>query len=269
MKKLTRIKKTPIANFSNEAEVQEFMHDLFGNLTVISVGNEIWFIGKEVAEKLGYKNSRKAIKDHCKYVKLFRSNESSLLKLPFEVNPMGIQIINEKDLYRLIMRSRLPNAEIFQDWVTDEVLPAIRKTGSYSFEVKPKTKLELLEAYYKAEKKMIQLEEKIQNDKPLVNFANQVTDSSDSIDFETFAKLVKDQHIPIGRNRLYKWLRIHKFIMDNNLPYQHALEKGFFTVVETTYNTYFGIRLSSRTMITPIGQIYFCNRLQKEFITQK
>jgi len=196
-------------------------------------------------------------------VKLFRSNESSLLKLPFEVNPMGIQIINEKDLYRLIMRSRLPNAEIFQDWVTDEVLPAIRKTGSYSFT--KKTYSEHLRQLADEIEKNEMLEEKIQNDKPLVNFANQVTDSSDSIDFETFAKVVSDQNIPIGRNRLYKWMRKSKYLMDNNLPYQHALERGFFTVVETTYNTYFGIRLSKRPMITPIGQIYFCNKLQKEF----
>jgi len=263
MKKLTKIKKTPIAKFSKNAEVQEFMHDLFGNLIVISDGNKIWFIGKEVAEKLGYKNTAKAIKDHCKYVKLFRNNVEEFLKFPFEVNPMGIQIINENDLYRLIMRSRLHSVEVFQDWVTDEVLPTIRKTGSYS--MRPKTKLELLESYYKAEKKMIQLEEKIQNDKPLVEFADQVTKSTDSIDFETFSKLVKDEHIPLGRNRLFKWMRTNRYLMDNNLPYQHALERGFFTVVETTYNTPFGIRLSSRTMISPLGQVYFCTKLKAEY----
>ncbi len=110
-------------------ELQVFESQEFGKLTVIEVDGQPWFIGREVASMLGYKNTPDAIKQHCKYNQLFvNTNDSLLVKTP----PNGIQIINEKDVYRLIMRSKLPSAERFQDWVCDEVLPSIRKTGSYS-----------------------------------------------------------------------------------------------------------------------------------------
>jgi len=239
------------------------MHDLFGSLTVISDDNDVWFIGREVADKLGYKDTGKAIRMHCKYLKILKQDIAESLKFPFEVPPRGIQIINEKDLYRLIMRSHLPSAVDFQDWVTDEVLPTIRKTGSYSFTKKTYSE-HLRQLADEIEKNEI-LEEKIKEDRPLVEFAEQVTKSNDAIDFETFAKLVKDQFIPIGRNRLYKWMRTQKYIMDNNLPYQHIIERQFLIVVETTYHTSFGIRLSKRIMITPLGQVWFCNKLKAEF----
>lgn len=105
-------------------DLQVFENAEFGKLTVIEKDGEPWFIGKEVAEILGYKNGSRDVERHCKYVKLLKSTETVLLEIP----PRGIQIINEKDVYRLIMRSKLESAEKFQDWVMDEVLPSIRKT---------------------------------------------------------------------------------------------------------------------------------------------
>lgn len=84
---------------------------------------EVWFVAKDVCEVLGYSNSRKAIADHCK-----GGNESLL---PSAGGPQNMTIIPERDVYRLIMRSRLPHAEKFEDWVVGEVLPSIRKTGEY------------------------------------------------------------------------------------------------------------------------------------------
>jgi len=123
-------------------ELKIFENDVFGNLTVINFDNKILFVGKEVATMLGYSDTDKAIRTHCKYLKLFRPADMAGLKLPFEINPRGMTFINEKDLYRLIMKSELPSAEKFQDWVCDEVLPAIRKTGSYS--MMPQTYAEAL-----------------------------------------------------------------------------------------------------------------------------
>lgn len=127
-----------------EITVQSFSNDLFGALTVVEIEGNPWFIGKQVAGILGYVNGSRDIQNHCKYVKLLKSTDTVLLEIP----PRGIQIINEFDLYRLIMRSKLPNAEKFQDWVCEEVLPSIRKTGSYSLKEatppKPMSQLQMI-----------------------------------------------------------------------------------------------------------------------------
>ena len=86
------------------------------------------FVAKDVAEVLGYKNTRKAMQDHCKGLKILKGNES----LPLTDSPRGITIIQESDVYRLIMRSKLPQAENFQDWVTTDILPTIRRHGMYA-----------------------------------------------------------------------------------------------------------------------------------------
>jgi prophage antirepressor-like protein len=86
-----------------------------------------WWVAKEVCDILGYLNSRKAVKDHCKHAKLLRGNES--LRLGF--NPRGVTLIPESDLYRLTIQSKLPTAERFEEWVVEDVLPTIRKTGGY------------------------------------------------------------------------------------------------------------------------------------------
>lgn len=88
---------------------------------------EPWFVAKDVALVLGYSNPNKAIQDHCKSPKLIKNNDSLGLKVP----PRGLNIIPERDVYRLIMKSKLPQAERFEEWVVGEVLPSIRKHGGY------------------------------------------------------------------------------------------------------------------------------------------
>jgi len=109
-------------------EMQKFDHELFGKLTGITDndGNP-WFVGKEVALALGYTNSKKAIIDHCKSPKLLKGH----VALPLTSSPRGINIIPESDLFRLVMKSQLEGAVEFQDWVCEDVLPSIRKTGGY------------------------------------------------------------------------------------------------------------------------------------------
>ena len=103
---------------------------------VVLSGREM-FIAKDVCGILGYKNASKAVADHCKHPEALSSNESLLLS----GQSRGLLIIPESDLYRLIMRSNMPDAERFQDWVCEEVLPSIRKHGAY---LTPKTTEELL-----------------------------------------------------------------------------------------------------------------------------
>lgn len=87
-----------------------------------------WFVARDVALALGYALPSKAVLDHCKYAKILKGSESELLTS----SPRGLSIIPEADVYRLIMRSNLPDAVRFQDWVVEEVLPSLRKTGRYS-----------------------------------------------------------------------------------------------------------------------------------------
>ncbi|HRG62201.1 MAG TPA: BRO family protein [Burkholderiales bacterium] len=102
----------------------KFHSDLFGDLTVLTHDDgSLWFIGKEVAEKLGYSNPHKAIRDHCKGV--------SETFTPSKGGMQTVKIIPERDVYRLVMRSKLPTAEKFEEFVVSEILPSIRKTGSY------------------------------------------------------------------------------------------------------------------------------------------
>lgn len=103
-------------------EIKLFEKEEFGKVRVVMVGNDPWFYGTDVAKALGYENPARDVQRHCKKVNKFSPTES--VGTPYNIIP-------ESDVYRLVMRSNLPNAEKFQDWVVEEVLPSIRKTGQY------------------------------------------------------------------------------------------------------------------------------------------
>lgn len=103
-------------------EIKLFEKEEFDKVRVVMVGNDPWFYGTNVAKALGYENPARDVQRHCKKVNKFSPTES--VGTPYNIIP-------ESDVYRLVMRSNLPNAEKFQDWVVEEVLPSIRKTGQY------------------------------------------------------------------------------------------------------------------------------------------
>ena len=107
--------------------------------------------------------------------------------------------------------------------------------------------------------------EQIETDKPYTEFAKHVTTSSDSVDIGEFAKIVKNEKIDIGRNRLFKWLRENKYLMGNNIPYQKYLTNDYFDVVEVTKETPYGTKIFSKTLIKGKGQISLVEKLRKEF----
>lgn len=104
----------------------------------------------------------------------------------------------------------------------------------------------------------------IEEQKPLVEFANKVSDSSNLIDMGRMAKLLKDEHINIGRNRLFAWLRNNNILMDDNIPYQRYIDGGYFQVRESTYETPYGTKTQQTTYVTGKGQIYITEKLRKE-----
>lgn len=105
---------------------------------------------------------------------------------------------------------------------------------------------------------------KIEEDKPLVEFAETISQASDSIDIGTFSKLVKDQNIKIGRNKLFEWLRDNGYLMKSNIPYQKYIDNNYFEIVEYTYKTSYGEKLTTKTLITGLGQIKIIEKLRKE-----
>lgn len=115
-----------------------------------------------------------------------------------------------------------------------------------------------------ADKTIKNLELTIEEQRPLVDFANKVSNSSNLIDMGKMAKLLKDEHINIGRNRLFEWLRRKEILMKNNMPYQRYIEGGYFQVKESVYETPYGSKTQQTTYVTGKGQIYITEKLRKE-----
>lgn len=243
-------------------EIEIFRNEEFGEIRTVIIDGEPWFVGKDIATALGYSNASKALNDHVD--KEDKLNNVSLSSL----GQRGGWLVNESGVYSLILLSKLPSAKKFKHWVTSEVLPAIRKHGLYATEdlLNDPDLLIAMATELKNERQARKLaEEKIEKQKPLVDFANQVSDTTDLIDMKTMAKLLKDNNINIGRNRLFEFLRVKKILMKDNQPYQQYVDAGYFKVNEYTYTNSFGQTKTNRqTFITGKGQLYIANKV-KEF----
>ncbi len=223
------------------------------NVRVIKQDGEPWFVAKDVATLLGYSNPRKAIRDHCIYSKSIGGNESFL---PLDAQ---IRLIPEQDVYRLIMKSKLPAAQKFERWVMDEVLPSIRKKGSYSVDdqgVKaPTTLKEALEVALKLEEHREALEQKVAVDAPKVEFHDRVAVPFNSMTVGEAAKV-----LGTGRNTLFEFLRFQGWVQRNNEPYQAKINQGFLNVKLSTYqHPSDGEKTAITTLVTGKG----LERLQK------
>ena len=172
------------------------------------LNNDPWFVGKDVADVLGYSNSRKAMADHVddEDKEVLTSRNVTLENIPNR----GITVVNESGLYSLILSSKLPSAKKFKRWVTSEVLPALRKTGQY--QVKELSGSELMaKALIEAQNVLAAKDKQIEEMKPKALFADAVSASKGSISVGTLAKLLAQNGIAIGQNRLFAWLRDNNF----------------------------------------------------------
>ena len=168
------------------------------------LNNEPWFVGKDVADVLGYSNSRKALNDHvdAEDKEVLTSRNVTLENIPNR----GITVVNESGLYSLILSSKLPSAKKFKRWVTSEVLPALRKTGQY--QVKELSGQELMaKALIEAQSVLAAKDKQIEEMKPKVVFADAVATSHTSILVGELAKILKQNGIEMGQKRLFAWLR--------------------------------------------------------------
>lgn len=243
-------------------ELQVFRNAEFGELTLLEIDSEPWFVGKEVSEKLGYENGSRDINRHVSEEdrRIIQNYQNGT----FEIPNRGLTIINESGLYSLILGSKLESAKRFKRWITSEVLPAIRKTGSYSNQPTGGKLLAL--AVLEAQKLLEAKDEEIARMKPKEIFADSVAGSKHSILVGELAKILTANGFKTGQNRLFVILREDGFLIkrkgsDFNMPSQKSMELGLMEIKETAINNPDGsIRVSKTTKVTGKGQIYFVNR---------
>lgn len=240
----------------------------FGEVRTVEIQGEIWFVGKDVAECLGYADQNKAIQMHVDTED--KLNDKTALSL----GQRGGWLINESGLYSLIMSSKLPTAKAFKHWVTSEVLPSIRKHGAYmtpdkieEFLFNPDTLIKLAQNLKAEQEKNVILNNIIEMNAPQVHFAKSITASGDCISVNAMAKILKQNGIETGQNRFYGWLRdngyLSKQIGDNwNLPTQKAMDLKLFRIQESETTKPTGeVKINRVSKVTAKGQEYFVNKL--------
>lgn len=244
-------------------ELQVFKNQEFGSVRTLVINSEPWFVGKDVAEALGYKNTKDALAKHVdsEDKEILKSQNATLENIPNR----GVTVVNESGLYSLVLSSKLPIAKKFKRWVTSEVLPALRKTGQY--QVKELSGSELMaKALIEAQNVLAAKDKVIEEMKPKALFADAVATSHTSILVGELAKILKQNGIDMGQKRLFAWLREKGYLIkrqgtDYNMPTQKAMDLGLFEIKEGSYVNGSGVNITTKTpKITGKGQQYFINK---------
>lgn len=238
-------------------ELKIFSNEEFGEIRMVEIGDDPWFVGKDIADALGYKDTADALRKHVD------DEDKRLVKvgdLPtLEMSNYGAYIINESGVYSLILRSQLPDARRFKRWVTSEVLPSIRKTGNYRYT--PKTYAEALRALADEAEKAEALKKQNQLMQPKAEFFDAVTDSKTAIPIGDVAKILD---IGIGRNKLFEFLREKNILTSDNRPYQRYIDAGYFRVIEQKYEVNGEVRINIKTLVFQKGIDWIRKQLAKE-----
>lgn len=246
-----------------KTEIQIFENAEFGQIrTMVMPDGQVGFVGKDVCDVLGYSKARNAIAMHVE--------EDDALKWGLTDSLGRTQqttFINESGLYSLILCSKLPKAREFKHWVTSEVLPQIRKTGEYSR--KDAEVRQMMALMQKPEtvmmmcKTMVSLDEQVKALLPKAEFAEAVMESEDTCTVAELAKLIYDQGVEIGQNRLFAWMRDHKYLGTSehhwNVPQQKYIEAGLFKVKTSKpwYDEMGDAHYNVTPLVTGKGQEYF------------
>lgn len=255
-------------------DIKIFENAEFGSVRTIEENGKILFCGSDVAKALGYANTRDAINRHCRgVVKRDGVSETTNQYGAVTQQTVAMSYITEGDIYRLICNSKLPSAEKFEHWVFDDVLPSIRKHGAYMTDsaleralTDPDFLIQLATELKTEREQRKALELKAEQDKPKVLFADAVATSKTSILVGELAKLLNQNGIDVGQNRLFIWLRDNGYLIsrkgtDFNMPTQRSMELGIFEIKESTsVNADGSIRTNKTPKVTGKGQEYFVNK---------
>lgn len=246
------------------SNIKIFENSEFGSVRTVMIDDEPWFMGKDVAVALGYAKPENAIANHVDK----EDKTTTLIQGTGSNYKSNAVIINESGLYSLVLSSKLPSARRFKHWVTSEVLPSIRKTGSYEL---PQTYAEALRALADKAEEAERLEKQNtllisdnERMKPKEEFFDAVTDSKDAIDMKDTANAL---HMGIGRNTLFKFLREQKILTENNRPYQQFIDRGYFRVIEQRYDKGYGeTGVNIKTVVFQKGVDFIRKLIKSKYI---
>lgn len=240
--------------------IQLFNSPEFGQIRTITENDDIYFVGKDVAEILGYTNPSKALADHVDPED--KLNNETLLSL----GQRGGWLINESGLYSLVLSSKLPSAKRFKRWITSEVLPALRRQGGYMLTNANETPEQIMARALKiADEALKRKDALIEELTPKALFADAVSVSKNTCLVGELAKLMRQNGVDIGQNRLFARLRHDGYLgrhgSNHNVPTQRAVELGLFVSIERLISHPDGHTTLHRTpMVTGKGQRYFIEK---------
>lgn len=227
----------------------------------VLINNEPYFVGKDAASILGYERTDNAIRNHI--------DEDD--KLMHQISASGqnreMVFINESGLYSLVLSSKLPQAKEFKRWVTKEVLPSIRKNGGYIANQESMSDEELMaKALEVAHRTIANKNKQIEELTPKALFADCVSASNTSILVGELAKIINQNGVKIGQNRLFQWMRENGYLIrkgsSKNMPTQKSMDMGLMEIKERTITNPDGsLMITKTTKITGKGQVYFVNKL--------
>lgn len=249
-------------------EIKLFNNPEFGEVRAVSINNNPWFVGKDVAQVLGYSDTAQAIRKHVD------AEDKGVVEMTTPGGVQQITAINESGLYSLILSSKLPGAKKFKHWVTSEVLPSLRKHGGYIAGQEEMSDTELIaKALLVADRKIKekdqqirQLTDEAEEMRPKALFADSVAAANNSILIGELAKLLRQNGVDTGAKRLFAWMRDNGYLVkrkgtDYNMPTQKSMEMKLFQIKETVINHSDGNTTVSKTVkVTGKGQVYFLNK---------
>lgn len=243
-------------------QLQIFENPEFGAVRTVEIDGDPWLVGKDVADDLGYQNGSRDINRHVD-----EEDRRKMMVFDGKQNKETI-VINESGLYSLVLSSKLPTARKFRHWVTSEVLPSIRRHGLYAADEllnNPDLMIQAMEALKAERAKNQQLTEKVRQDAPKVLFAESVEASNHSILIFDLAKILRQNGVQIGGNRLFEWMRGNSYLIkrkgsDWNMPTQRSMEMGLFEIKESSHIHSDGhVSITKTPKVTGKGQTYFIN----------
>lgn len=243
-------------------QLQIFENPEFGAVRTVELNGDPWLVGKDVAQALGYSNTRDAL------AKRVDPEDKGVANCDTLGGSQTVTIINESGLYSLVLSSKLPTARKFRHWVTSEVLPSIRRHGLYAADEllnNPDLMIQAMEALKAERAKNLQLSEKVRQDAPKVLFAESVEASNHSILIFDLAKILRQNGVQIGGNRLFEWMRENSYLIkrkgsDWNMPTQRSMEMGLFEIKESSHIHSDGhVSITKTPKVTGKGQTYFIN----------
>ena len=233
-------------------------------IRTLAIEGEPYFVGKDVADILGYQNGSRDINRHV-------DEEDRHKAMIFDGNQYKETItINESGLYSLILSSKLPKAKEFKHWVTSEVLPTIRKHGAYMTDEKAAAivtdKGSLADLLQQAAEQLKRKDIQIEQMKPKALFADAVSTSDTPILVGELAKILHQNGVSMGQNRMFRWLRDNGYLISKkgtsyNMPTQRAMELGLFKIKENAITHSDGhVTITKTPKVTGKGQVYFVNK---------